>query len=44
MPDLIRLQNPLNLLDSGFRQNDVKSEELTFYEFINIAIWDFLVQ
>ncbi len=29
------IQNLSNLLDSGFRQNDDKAEELTFYEFIN---------
>ena len=28
------IQNSLNLLDSGFRRNDGKTEELTFYEFI----------
>ena len=28
------IQNALNLLDSGFRRNDGKTEELTFYEFI----------
>jgi hypothetical protein len=28
-------QNRLNLLDSGFRRNDGKSEDLTFYKFIN---------
>ena len=32
------IQNPLNLLDSGFRRNDVKSEGLTFCEFINNAL------
>ena len=39
VPDQVRddgsgIQNPLNLLDSGFRRNDVKSEELTFCEVI----------
>ncbi len=41
VPDQVRddgsgIQNPLNLLDSGFRRNDVKSEELTFCEVIKI--------
>jgi hypothetical protein len=31
----------LNLLDFGFHRNDVKLEDLTFYEFIKFkcAIW-----
>jgi hypothetical protein len=41
VPDQVRddgsgIQNPLNLLDSGFRRNDGKAENLTFYEFINV--------
>jgi hypothetical protein len=41
VPDQVRddgsgIQNPLNLLDSGFRWNDGKAENLTFYEFINV--------
>ena len=30
------IQNILNLLDSGFRRNDVKSEKLIFYEFVMV--------
>ena len=36
------IQNPLNFLDSGFRRNDGKAEELTFYEFIMITGATFL--
>jgi hypothetical protein len=41
VPDQVRddgsgIQNPLKLLDSGFRQNDSKAQELTFNEFINL--------
>ena len=46
VPDQVRndgsgIQNSLNLLDSGFRRNDVKLEDLTFYKFIKFkcAIW-----
>ena len=36
MPDLIRHPEPINLLDSGFRRNDGKTENPAFYEFIII--------
>ena len=41
VPDQVRddgsgIQNPLNLLDSGFRRNDGNAEGLTFYEWIKL--------
>jgi len=30
---------PLNLLDSGFRRNDGKAEESSFYEFMKVVIF-----
>jgi len=41
VPDLVRddgsgIQNLLNSLDSGFRQNDKKSQFSTFYEFVKV--------
>ena len=35
------IQNSLNLLDSGFRRNDGKTEELSFCEFINFGLFGF---
>jgi hypothetical protein len=47
VPDQVRdngsgIRNPLNLMDPGFRRNDLKSEELTFYENSSIVICHFL--
>ena len=41
VPDQVRddgsgIQNILKSLDSGFRRNDGKTEQLTFYEIINV--------
>ncbi len=49
VPDQVRddgsgIQNPMNLLDSGFCRNDVKSEELTFCEFIRNLILELRVK
>ncbi len=44
VPDQVRddgsgIQNILNLLDSGFRRNDRKTEKATFYETINFQMF-----
>jgi hypothetical protein len=38
MPDLIRHPEHFDLLDSGFRRNDRKTEKVTFYKTVKLVV------